>query len=77
VNRLFEYGEYDWETFCAQRNGINEQNGRLAEAATKPEAIDLEWCEAQLLDLLSTWGAADSGQVSRPVSGIFCNTYVA
>jgi len=73
VRRLFEFGEYDWETFCARRDEINEQKRQLAEAATKPEAIDLEWCESQLLDLTSAWEAADSGQRSRLVSGIFEN----
>ena len=71
ARRLFEYGEYDWETFCARRDEIKEQKRRLAEAAAKPEAIDLEWCESQLLDFTSAWEAADSSQRSRLVAGIF------
>ncbi|HSR92118.1 MAG TPA: hypothetical protein VLK88_12495 [Gemmatimonadales bacterium] len=71
ATRLFEYGEYDWATFCARRDEITEQKRRLAEAAAKPESVDLEWCESQLLDLVSAWEAADSGQRSRLVAGIF------
>ena len=71
AKRLFEYGEYDWETFCARRDEIQQQLGQLAEAAAKPESVDLEWCEAQLMDLVAAWEVADSGQRSRLVSGIF------
>src|SRR6266568_1508350 len=73
ARRLFEFGEYDWETFCARRDEINTQKRQLAEATTNPQSIDLEWCESQLLDLTSAWEAADSGQRSRLVAGIFEN----
>ena len=43
ARRLFEFGEYDWKTFCARRDEINTQKRQLAEAATNPESIDLEW----------------------------------
>ncbi len=33
--------------------------------------VDLEWCEAQLMDLVGAWEAADGGQRSRLVAGIF------
>ena len=69
--RLFEYGEYDRETFCARRDEIQQQLGHLAEAAAKPETVDVDWCEAQLMDLVAAWQAADSGQRSRLLSGIF------
>ena len=71
AKRLFEYGEYDWETFCARRDEIIEQKRQLAESAAKPESVDLAWCESQILDLVSAWEAADSGQRSRLVAGIF------
>ena len=71
AKRLFEYGEYDWETFCARRDEIQQQLSHLADAAAKPESVDLDWCEAQLMDLVAAWEAADSGQRSRLVSGIF------
>ena len=71
AKRLFEYGEYDWDTFCARRDEISQQKRQLAGAATRPAAIDLEWCESQLLDLTSAWEAADSGQRERLVAGIF------
>ncbi len=71
AKRLFEYGEYDWETFCARRDEITDQKRQLSEAAAKPESVDLEWCEAQLMDLVGAWEAADSGQRSRLVAGIF------
>jgi hypothetical protein len=64
-------GEYDWATFCARRDEITEQKRQFAESAAKPESVDLEWCESQLLDLVSAWEAADSGQRSRLVAGIF------
>ncbi len=73
ARRLFEFGEYDWETFCARRNEINKQKRQLAESATNSERFDPEWCESQLLDLTSAWEAADSGQRSRLVAGIFEN----
>ncbi len=69
AKRLFEYGEYDWETFCARRDEISQQKRQLTDAA--PEITDLEWCESQLLDLRSAWETADSGQRSRLVAGIF------
>jgi hypothetical protein len=71
ARRLFEFGEYDWETFSARRAEINTLTRQLADAATNPESIDLECCESQLLDLTSAWEAADSGQRSRLVAGIF------
>jgi hypothetical protein len=71
AKRLFEYGEYNWETFCARRDEIQQQRSHLADAAAKPESVDLDWCEAQLMDLVAAWEAADSGQRSRLVSGIF------
>ncbi|HEY8953081.1 MAG TPA: hypothetical protein VIP78_11025 [Candidatus Dormibacteraeota bacterium] len=52
ARRLFEYGEYDWETFCARRDEITEQKRQLAESAAKPQTADLEWCEAKLMDLV-------------------------
>ncbi len=71
AKRLFEYGEYDWETFCARRDEIQQQLSQLADAAAKPETVDLEWCKAQLMDLVGAWEAADGGQRSRLVAGIF------
>jgi site-specific DNA recombinase len=71
AKRLFEYGEYDWATFCARRDEITEQKRQIAESAAKPKSVDLEWCESQILDLVSAWEAADSGQRSRLVAGIF------
>ncbi len=71
ARRLFEYGEYDWDTFCARRDEINEQKRQLEKSEASPEAVDLEWCESQLFDLTSAWEAADSGQRSRLVAGIF------
>jgi site-specific DNA recombinase len=71
AKRLFEYGEYDWETFCARKDEIQQQLRQLAEAAAKPETVDLDWCEVQLMDLVAAWEAADSGQRSRLVAGIF------
>jgi hypothetical protein len=71
AKRLFEYGEYDWATFCARRDEIQQHLSQLAEAAAKPDTVDLDWCEAQLIDLVAAWEAADSRQRSRLVSGIF------
>ncbi len=61
ARRLYEFGEYDWETFCARRDEIQEQQRQLSEAGSS-ESIDMEWCEAQLLDLVTAWEAADPGQ---------------
>ena len=71
ARRLFEYGEYDWETFCARRDEITEQKRKLTESAVKPQTTDLQWCEAQLMDLVGAWEAADGSQRSRLVAGIF------
>jgi len=71
ARRLFEYGEYDWDTFCARRDEITDQKRQISEAVATREPNDLEWCEAQLLDLTSAWEAADQGQRSRLVAGIF------
>ncbi len=71
ARRLFEYGEYDWDTFCARREEISEQKRQLEKSAAEPEAVDLAWCESQILDLTSAWETADSGQRSRLVAGIF------
>ena len=71
ARRLFEYGEYDWDMFCKRRDEITAQKRQRCEAVATPEALDLEWCESQLLDLTSAWEAADQGQRSRLVAGIF------
>ena len=70
ARRLFEYGEYDWETFCKRRDELNEQKRRL-EKTTEAGAVDVEWCESQLVDFTRVWGAADSGQRERLVAAIF------
>ncbi len=70
TRRLFEYGEYDWETFCKRRDELNEQRHQL-ENATDGGSIDVEWCESQLLDLTTVWETADSSQRERLVAGIF------
>ena len=70
ARRLFEYGEYDWETFCKRRDEFNEQKHQL-ENATDAASVDVEWCESQLLDFTTAWEKADSGQRERLVAGIF------
>ena len=70
ARRLYEFGEYDWDTFSARRDEIQEQQRQLAEAR-RTDSIDVDWCEAQLLDLVAAWEAADLGQRSRLVAGIF------
>jgi hypothetical protein len=70
ARRLYEFGEYEWDTFCARRGEIQERQRQLSEASTA-EPIGLDWCQAQLLDLVAAWEAADPGQRSRLVAGIF------
>lgn len=70
ARRLYEFGEYDWDTFAARRDEIQEQLRQVQEARGR-EQPDLEWCESQLLDLMAAWEAADDGQRSRLVAGIF------
>jgi DNA invertase Pin-like site-specific DNA recombinase len=70
ARRLFEYGEYDWETFCKRRDELNEQRRHL-ENATEAGSVDVEWCESQLLDFTTAWEKADSSQRERLVAGIF------
>jgi hypothetical protein len=71
ARRLYEFGEYDWDTFSARRDEIQEQQRQLAEAR-RTDSIDVDWCEAQLLDLVAAWEAADPGQRSRWSPG--CST---
>jgi hypothetical protein len=55
--RLFEFGEYEWDTFMAKRAQIQEEQQRLRnEAAASPTVDDAEWCRAQILDLLGVGG---------------------
>lgn len=72
ARQLYEYGEYDWETFLAKRAEIHETQQRLRdEAAATPGSGDLEWCRAQLLDLVEAWDAADDDQRSRLLGALF------
>ena len=70
ARRLYEYGEYDWETFCKRRDELNEQKAQF-EHRTESETVDIEWCESQLVDFSRVWEAADSSQRERLVAGIF------
>ena len=70
ARRLFEYGEYDWDTFCKRRRELSEQKRQL-ENATEKVTLDVEWCESQLVDFSRVWEAADSSQRERLVAGIF------
>jgi site-specific DNA recombinase len=70
--RLYEFGEYDWDTFMAKRAQIQEEQHRLRnEAAAAPSVDAAEWCRAQILDLLAAWEAADDGQRSRLLTSLF------
>ena len=61
ARRLYEYGEYDWETFCKRRDELDERKRQIANAS-ETETVDLEWCESQLVDFSRVWQAADSSQ---------------
>jgi hypothetical protein len=67
VRRLYEFGEYDWDAFFAKRAQIQQEQ----QAAATPNVDDAEWCRAQILDLLAAWDAADDGQRSRLLAGLF------
>jgi site-specific DNA recombinase len=72
IRRLYEFGEYDWDKFIAKRAQIQQEQEQLRnEAAAAPSADDEEWCHTQLLDLLTAWDAADDGQRSRLLAGLF------
>ena len=70
ARRLYEYGEYDWETFCKRRDELDSQKREL-EKGTETETVDIEWCESQLVDFSRVWESADSSQRERLVAGIF------
>jgi hypothetical protein len=56
----------------AKRAQIQQEQEQLRnEAAAAPSADDEEWCHTQLLDLLIAWDAADDGQRSRLLAGLF------
>ena len=70
--RLYEFGEFDWETFIIKRASIREEEQRLREQAdVHKQDDDLEWCDRQILDLIQVWDLADSSQRARMVAGIF------
>ena len=72
ARRLYEFGEYDWETFVGKRTEIRGEQQRLREQAQAGEGrSDLQWCQAQLLDLLAAWDAGDGGQRTRLLAGLF------
>jgi hypothetical protein len=72
VRQLYEYGEYDWDTFLAKRAEIHDAQQKLRdEALVTQQDGDLEWCRAQLLDLVAAWDAADDDQRSRLLSALF------
>ncbi len=72
VRQLYEYGEYDWETFLRKRVDIQQEQQRLREEITAARGTDdLDWCRTQLLDLVATWDAADEGQRTRLLSALF------
>ena len=53
ASRLFQLGEYDEATFALKRSPIRQEQERLkAETATSAGQRDLEWCRAQLFDLV-------------------------
>jgi hypothetical protein len=70
--RLYEFGEYDWDTFMAKRAQIQQEQQRLRnETAAAPNVHDAEWCRAQILDLLAACEAADDRQRSRLLGSLF------
>jgi hypothetical protein len=72
VRRLYEYGEYDWDTFLAKRAEIHDAQQSLRnEASVTQQDGDVDWCRAQLLDLVAAWDAADDAQRSRLLSALF------
>ena len=72
VRRLYEFGKYDWDAFIAKRAQIQQEQEQLRnEAAATPSADDEQWCHTQLLGLLAAWDAADDGQRSRLLAGLF------
>ncbi len=72
VRQLYEYGEYDWDTFLAKRAEIHDAQQRLRnEASVTQQDGDVDWCRAQILDLIAAWDAADDGQRSRLLSALF------
>jgi site-specific DNA recombinase len=72
ARQLYEYGEYGWETFLAKRAGIHDAQQRLrSEALVTRQDGDLDWCRAQILDLVAAWDAADDDQRSRLLGALF------
>ena len=72
ARQLYEYGEYDWETFLAKRAEIHDARQSLRdEASVTQQEGDPEWCRRQLLDLVAAWDAADDDQRSRLLGALF------
>jgi hypothetical protein len=62
----------DWNTFLAKRAEIHDAQLRLHnEASLTQQDGDIDWCGAQLLDLVASRDTADDDQRSRFVSALF------
>lgn len=72
ARRLYEFGEYDWDTFVAKRTEIMAEQEQLREQMAVHEShVDLEWCRQYVVGLLDTWEGADADQRTRLLASIF------
>jgi site-specific DNA recombinase len=72
ARRLFEFGEYTWDEFMAKRDAINAEKKRLEEERDRPQQPGaMEWCRAQVADLLKAWDDGNGAQRARLLCAIF------
>jgi hypothetical protein len=68
ARRLYEFGEYDWDTFVAKRTEIMAEQEQLREQMAAHENHgDLERCRQYVVGLLDTW------EGRPPISGYGCS----
>lgn len=72
ARRLYEFGEYDWDTFVAKRTEIMAEQEQLREQMAVHEShVDLEWCRQYVVGLLETCEGADANRRTRFLATIF------
>jgi hypothetical protein len=72
ARRLYEFGEYQWDAFIAKRTEIQQEQARLREQAIVHRGPgDMEWCRAQVLDLLAAWEGAEGDERTQLLASIF------
>jgi hypothetical protein len=72
ARRLFEFGEYTWGEFMAKRDAHQSREEATGGGARPPHQPGaMEWCRAQVADLLQAWDDGKADQRTRLLGAIF------